>query len=182
MNKAKNRIDEADDYFTVDFSDIKNLEHPDEIGRRKRSDWTPEARKAVAEFEGTPITLVGFLALTKRSSKLFGAIAETAELCNCQKKEPDHIDFHLWLVTKVGDKKPKSVVVEMTPRVRKYHPSWTVQRLTEIGVRRLPVRVSGWLMIDQEHPEQIGKHRANLWELHPIMKFEFKQSGKWKEL
>jgi hypothetical protein len=30
------------------------------------------------------------------------------------------------------------------------------------------VRIRGWLMLDQEHPEQIGKTRGTLWEIHPI--------------
>jgi hypothetical protein len=182
LNKAKNRIDDADRYFTVDFVEIKDLARPSGVRKTKRSNWTPETRDAVANSEGTPIRLEGFLALTKRGTKLFGAIAEKGELCNCQMTEPEHIDFHLWLVAMVGNKKPKSVVVEMTPRVRKDHPDWTIKRLTDIGTRRLRVRVSGWLMIDQEHPDQIGIHRANLWEIHPIMKFEFKEGNRWKSL
>ena len=182
LNKAKNRIDESDKYFPVSFDEVKNLDRPDKIGRRKRSAWTQGARDAVAEFEGIPIQLTGFLALTKRGKNFFGAIAEGAELCNCQSTDPEEIDYHLWLITKVGDLKAKAVVVEMTPRVRKKHSDWTVANLTDIATKRLQVRVSGWLIIDQEHPEQIGKHRANLWEVHPIMKFEYKENGRWKEL
>jgi hypothetical protein len=182
LNKAKNRVDDSNRYFTVSFDEIKNLELPAGIGRRKRSSWTQEARDVVAQFEGIPIQLTGFLALTERRDKFFGAIAEGAELCNCQSKEPNQIDYHLWLVARVGDLKAKSVVVEMTPRVRSAHPGWTIDNLNTIGIRRLPVRVSGWLLIDQEHPEQIGKHRANLWEIHPVMIFEYKEGGRWKVL
>jgi hypothetical protein len=182
LNRAKNRIDDADKYFAVDFDEIKNLAKPDGIGRRKRSTWSKDATDAVAKSEGVPIRLEGFLVLTKKGKQLLGAIAEGEELCNCQKEEAEHVDFHLWLVNKVGDKKPKSVVVEMTPRVRQDHPDWTVQRLSDIATRRLKVRVSGWLMIDQEHPEQIGIHRANLWEIHPIMKLEFKEGTRWRTL
>ena len=113
---------------------------------------------------------------------------EGAELCNCQKIEPEHIDFHLWLVkdpTNVGTPsvaKPDSIVVEMTPRVRKNHPDWTVEKLTEIANNHTLVRVSGWLTFDQEHPEQIGVQRHNLWEIHPVIKMEFQQNGQWKTL
>lgn len=182
LNKAKNRIDEADRYFPVDFAEIKNLPRPDGVRKTLRSKWLKEIRDSVAESEGIPITLTGFLALTERRGQLFGGIAEGKELCNCQRTEPEHVDFHLWLVTRVGDKKPKSVVVEMTPHVRQDHRDWTIERLNYIGVRRLPVRVRGWLMIDQEHPEQIGVHRANLWEIHPIMKLEYKEGRSWKTL
>src|SRR5450432_3367056 len=109
LNKAKNRIDDADKYFAVDFDEIRKLVRPSGVKKTKRSNWTQETRDAVAESEGIPIQLEGFLTLTLRSKKQFGAIAEGKELCNCQVTEPEHIDFHLWLVTKVGDKKPKSV-------------------------------------------------------------------------
>jgi hypothetical protein len=41
------------------------------------------------------------------------------------------------------------------------------------------VRISGWLLFDQEHPEQLGKTRATLWEIHPIIKIETQQNGNW---
>src|SRR5262249_659405 len=130
----------------------------------------------------------GYLVVNKIDSEMKGAKPEGAELCNCQKTEPEHIDFHLWLVaapTNVNTPavaKPDSIVVEMTPRVRKNHPNWTVDRLTDIATNKTLVRVSGWLTFDQEHPEQIGHQRHNLWEIHPIMKFEFKDGNQWKPL
>lgn len=94
--------------------------------------------------------------LNKIESEMKGAKPEGAELCNCQKTEPEHIDFHLWLVaapTNVNTPavaKPDSIVVETTPRVRKNHPNWTVDRLTDIATNKTLVRVSGWLTFDQE--------------------------------
>jgi len=182
LNKAKNRIDDADRYFQVGFDVIKNLEKPSGFKKIKRSKWAQADRNVVAKYEGIPIVLEGFLALTKRKEKLLGAVLQNAELCNCQRKETEHRDFHLWIVSKVGHLKNKSVVIEMTPRVRKNHPDWTIARLNNIGTNRFPIRVSGWLMFDQEHAGHIPKHRANLWEIHPIMKFEYKENGRWKQL
>jgi hypothetical protein len=55
--------------------------------------------------------------------------------------------------------------------------------------RSCSVRISGWLMYDGQHPEQLPPGtpsqpptRATLWEIHPIMKVEFKQNGVWKTL
>lgn len=31
------------------------------------------------------------------------------------------------------------------------------------------VRVRGWLLLDQEHPEQLGDTRATLWEIQPVL-------------
>ena len=38
------------------------------------------------------------------------------------------------------------------------------------------VRISGWLMLDQMHPESVGRNRVTLWEVHPIMRVEWRSS------
>ncbi len=126
LNKEKNRIDEADSFTQVDFDALENLQKPNiaQVGRRKRSTWSQGNRGLVGKFEGVPVFVEGFLVLTNVNGQMVGAKPEGAELCNCQKIEPEHIDFHLWLVkdpTNVGTPfiaKPNSIVVEMTPRVR----------------------------------------------------------------
>jgi hypothetical protein len=34
-------------------------------------------------------------------------------------------------------------------------------------------------MLDPEHPDQVGKTRGTIWEIHPVMKIEVEQDGKW---
>jgi hypothetical protein len=190
LNKAKNRIDDAATYFQVDFDALENLEKPNlaNVGKKKRSTWSQADRDLVAKYEGVPVWVEGYLVLTKMGSQMIGAKPEGAELCNCQMIEPEHIDFHLWLVktpdsvNNPASAKPDSIVVEITPRVRSHNPNWTVARLTQIANSGTLVRVSGWLTFDQEHPEQIGVHRHNLWEVHPITKFEYKDGNTWKAL
>jgi|SRR5215213_1180490 len=183
LNKAKNRVDDSVRYFPVSFDEIKNLEKPPTFRKTKRSTWTQADKAVIAKYEGTPIQLEGFLVLTVKGNRLVGAVLQNAELCNCHRPEPEHRDFHLWMVAKIGYLKDKSIVIEMTPRVRKNHPNWIVANLSYIGINRLPIRVSGWLMFDQEHAGHIRTgHRANLWEIHPIMKFEYKERGQWKTL
>jgi hypothetical protein len=183
LNRAKNRVDEPDRYFPVDFKEIRDLKIPNGVRKTKRSKWPEQTREAIAKWEGIPVRVEGFLALTDRSGRLVAGIPMGPELCNCQKKGSEFVDYHLWLVNRVGDKKVTSIVIEMTPRVRNDNPGWTIKNLNYIGVRRLPVRVSGWLMIDQEHAGHIKTgHRTNIWEVHPIMKFEYKEGGRWKDL
>ena len=114
---------------------------------------------------------------------------EGRESCNCDSTQPAQIDFHIWLLFAANDNRKDAIVVEMTPRVREHHPTWTVDMLTSIANQKLPVRISGWLMYDGQHPEQLPPGspaqpptRATLWEIHPIMKVEFKQNGVWKTL
>ena len=37
-------------------------------------------------------------------------------------------------------------------------------------------------MMDPEHPDQIGKTRGTIWEIHPITKIEVEQNGGWVTL
>lgn len=183
LNRAKNRVDHYDRYFPVSFDVIKRLGIPEGVRATKRSKWEEETRKAVAKLEGTPVQIEGFLALTERSGRFYGGWPTGPELCNCKLQGMQFYDYHLWIVKRVGDKKSESIVVEMTPHVRAYNAGWTIRNLSYIGIMRLPVRVSGWLLLDQEHGDGIKRgHRANIWEIHPVMKFEYKEAGEWKTL
>ena len=44
------------------------------------------------------------------------------------------------------------------------------------------LRVSGWLMLDQMHPERVGINRVTLWEVHPIIRIDVQQSDGWVTL
>jgi len=37
-------------------------------------------------------------------------------------------------------------------------------------------------MMDPEHPDQVGKTRKTLWEIHPVLKIEVFSGGQWREL
>jgi hypothetical protein len=76
-------------------------------------------------------------------------------------------------------KRQDSVVVEPTPAMQEAHPSWTEESFKSLRSKR--IRVTGWLMFDPEHPNQIGNTRATLWEVHPVMKIDVFQNGQWTE-
>src|SRR6266404_2396553 len=55
LNKKKNRIDPAPEYYpyrSIGLIKMQTLEYPEEIGKRKRDEWTAEQRRIVAEYEG----------------------------------------------------------------------------------------------------------------------------------
>jgi hypothetical protein len=52
-----------------------------------------------------------------------------------------------------------------------------VRRLAHDGT---PVRVSGWLMLDPEHPDQVGRTRGTIWEIHPILAIEVRRGDAWR--
>ena len=64
--------------------------------------------------------------------------------------------------------------------MRARHPAWDEARLAWLVHNQSPLRVSGWLMLDQMHPELVGRNRVTLWEIHPVLALEWKRDdGRW---
>jgi hypothetical protein len=139
--------------------------------KRKRAEWTDDARASVAALENTGVSVEGFLIAWRREGK---------ESCNCHSGAD--VDHHVWLGGADDDTKPESMVVEISPRLLGANPGWTEDALEQITKKKLRVRISGWPMWDQEHPDQVGKSRGTLWEIHPIHKIEVLQNGQWNDL
>jgi hypothetical protein len=169
LNRLKNRVDEGD-YVPVAFDSIVNLPWPQNVERLSRDKWSASDLSAVEKYEGVPVAVEGYLA---------GARQEGPESPNCHGDDQQFRDFHVWLVKNANDDRSHSIVVEVTPRVRANHPKWQTDALGQIVKKDERVRISGWLMLDPEHPDQVGKTRGTIWEVHPITQIEVQQSGKW---
>jgi hypothetical protein len=172
LNRLKNRVDEGE-YVPVAFDSIANLPWPKGVERQTRDKWSSSDESAVERYEGVPVAVEGYLASAKQ---------EGPESPNCHGDDAQFRDFHIWLVKDASDDRSKSIVVEVTPRVRANHPNWRTDVLGQIVKKDQRVRVSGWLMLDPEHPDQVGKTRATIWEIHPIMQIEVNQNGQWTPL
>ncbi|MFN2598263.1 MAG: hypothetical protein ABR563_13875 [Pyrinomonadaceae bacterium] len=172
LNDLKNRVDDGQ-YVAVNFDAVASLKWPESTERQRRANWSRADAQEVARYEGLPVSVEGYLA---------GARQEGPESPNCHGADADFRDFHIWLVPDSNDDRSKSIVVEMTPPVRANHANWRTDLLGQIVKKDWRVRVSGWLMLDPEHPHQVGKTRATIWEIHPVMRFEVEQNGKWVAL
>ena len=174
LNLRKNRIDTAATYVAVPFQVIARLPWPRQAALRFRNQWARGERSDVARYEGAPVQLAGYM----MSFKL-----EIPEPPNCYSGDADNKDYHIWLTLRPHENRKRSVVVEITPRVRVFHPGWTEATLRTLVDSQIPVRVSGWLMLDQMHPEQVNQHRITLWEVHPITRIERQRSdSSWATL
>lgn len=171
LNVRKNRVDDGEggSFHDVTLASILALTWPQSIEKRNRSNWSSADAAEVAKNEGVAVRVVGYIAGVKH---------EGTESTNCH--DVDYRDFHVWLVPNANDDRSKSVVIEVTPRVRDLRAGWTDSRLS--GLTGKQVRISGWLLMDQEHPEQIGQTRATLWEVHPIMHIEVMTNGSWTSI
>lgn len=171
LNILKNRIDDGESgaYHDVALSTLISLAFPQDIGKVRRDNWSSADISAVSQYEGVAVRTVGYLVDVKH---------EGTESPNCH--DVDHRDFHVWIVPNQGDGKASAMVVEVAPRVRDLRPGWTDAALSSL--RDQKVRISGWLMLDQEHPEQLGKTRATLYEIHPILHIEVSQGSGWTSI
>src|SRR5579859_1418572 len=167
LNIRKNRTDSAS-WYPVSIGSILALKWPPTIERKPHASWSAADKAAIARYEGIPVQVVGWLA---------GAKAEGPESPNCH--SPADVDNHLWIVDAPNKDRTQSVVIEVTPRVRAQHTGWTIQQIQALVTSQTKIRISGWLLMDEEHPDQVGKTRGTIWEIHPIIGFEVQKNGQW---
>lgn len=173
LNVKKSRTIMPASFEALHFDDLSGLEIPEGVSKKHRSDWPQSAQDAVAEQEGRAVSITGFLIAQK---------LEGQESCNCHSDNQDERDIHLWLANSEEDTKADALVVEVAPRIHALHSSWTRKQFQQLAKNVAQVRISGWVLMDEEHPEQVDKTRVTLWEIHPIMKIEVRNGNQWKVL
>ena len=172
LNRFKNRVDTAA-WVPTPFATILDLGWPPAIVRRSRATWSRSAARRVASSEGRAVVVEGYFV---------GAKVEGPESTNCHGAESKFRDWHLWLASSPGKDRRRSIVVETTPVIRARHPEWKIGDIHRLVRDSTRVRVSGWLLLDPEHPDQLGKTRGTLWEIHPVMRIEVWTEGRWREI
>lgn len=194
LNRKKNRIDtpQANIYQPISFTAFRNLP------------WSAPIAHQSALAENFPVVIEGYLGWVASQD------GESPN-CNQSTRFPDfdcdplptsaspaNVDFHISLLdypvvgfdhsssgfahSAIGRSRADAIIVETTPRVRINHPGWTIGRLCAFVFDGTRVRISGWSMLDPEHPENVGETRATIWEIHPIMRIEFWDGKTWIEL
>src|SRR5438105_11745979 len=69
LNRLKNRVDEANEYFAIPFDSLAQLQWPKTIERRDRDKWSAADTEAIARYEGLPISVEGFLSRSKKEGE-----------------------------------------------------------------------------------------------------------------
>lgn len=169
LNLLKNRIDTAA-WQPAALPSLLALTWPAGVEKTQRANWSSADTATVQQDEGRPVVTEGYVLKVRH---------EGPESPNCH--DQTQRDYHVWLAASPAQSRANAMVVELAPRVVALNPGWG----SEANLLRLAghhVRVSGWLMLDQEHPEQLHQTRGTLWEIHPVMKIEVDQSGSWSDL
>jgi hypothetical protein len=171
LNRLKNRADTSEHYIPATLAELARLPWPLSIGYGYRVRWTPAQRAAVARVEGIPVVVEAHIVALRRIPP---------EPTNCGARREEMRDYHLWLHDAPRGSARGGVVAEVTPRFRAVHPGWTLARLDSLRAAGARVRVSGWLLLDNLHPELVGIRRSTLWEIHPITRIEVRGAdGAW---
>ena len=176
LNTLKNRSTQDDNnVYIYQVAELMNTvpvpsDNALKIARKK---WSHADRAIVKPYEGTEAEVTGYL---------YDARAEGPEQPNCG-APINSGDYHVWLMDNSDTDRTVAAVVEVTPRWRDVNQAWDIATLKQLAHDKTQVRITGWLLFDQEHPEQVGNTRGTLWELHPITKIEeLDSSGQWQEL
>ena len=176
-NRLKNRIDVPASYHPVSFRAISELEYP-ATKSPNRERWPAESIAVIEQYEGVPVSVVGYLVAIK---------VQSGEAVNCDMTGAE-ADWHMAIVEQEGQGEEDAIVVETTPRIRVAHPKWTKARLNRWLDSPDPIRVSGWLMFDPAHRAHLKgsnaqrHYRVTLWEVHPITKLEVWKDDVWVDV
>jgi hypothetical protein len=174
-NRRKNREDAPAVYHPATFLAVTKLPYP-HSAPRSRAWWTPAQLQVITPYEGAAVSVIGYIVAIKPQTRGSG------ESTNCHLLQSAEVDWHIALVSQSGQGEASAVVVETTPRVRRRHPRWTVPRLSPWLDSPNRVRIGGWLMLDPQHPDHVGKYRQTLWEIHPITRIEVWRDSAWADL
>lgn len=172
LNVLKNRVDVPANPGAVQFQSLVALPWPEAINRQHMANWSSAARAEVDRYNGQGVSVEAYFIRVQ---------SEGPESPNCH--STTDVDFHAWIVGNQSDDRPSSVVVEFSPRTRAKHAGWTLAAFQSLAKQRGHVRITGWIMLDPEHPDQVGKTRGTIWEIHPVTKVEVDAGGgQWRTL
>jgi hypothetical protein len=189
-NRWKNRTDSAATYHDVAWNALAALAFPHNR-KKHRADWPAGDLSAIAGFEGIPVSAVGFLSgIRVEIPGTRNGVPQKGETTNCGENSPSRVDWHMYFTRSPHEAHYLGIVLETTPRVRPLHPGWDTTKVKQAVAAGDTVRVSGWLMFDPEHWDQMfgyvpgdtatkGKARITLWEIHPVTRLEIRRNGGW---
>ncbi|MFI5263534.1 MAG: hypothetical protein ACHQM6_03360, partial [Candidatus Kapaibacterium sp.] len=157
LNIQKNRWAAPANYSAMSVADIIALPHDilTAIGNKARYTWSSAATNQASASESKSVVVTGYIYAAKESSN---------ESCNGDNNS--YHDFHIWITASPGEDKSKAIITEATPFWKEQFSGWQLAAFEQLATQNAQVRISGRIMWDEDHPEEIGSTRASLWEVH----------------
>lgn len=173
LNRQKNRLTRPKTVEDLTIQQLISIENDLLLqqGKRRREKWYPSAKLYAEQQEARGVRLTGYLLRAKQS----GIESANGYIDSLR-------DYHLWIGDGPFALKNTTVIAEITPRWKVVHPEWKLKMFNKLAKQKAQVRVTGWLLWDQEHASEVSKSRGTQWEIHPVTQFEVWTGGKWVEL
>jgi hypothetical protein len=169
LNLLKNRVDQGK-YVPVSFDSLTTLTWPKNIEQQDMNNWPLSNLAFINQYQGIPVQVEGYILSVREG---------LPDPANCNQTKSSSLDWQISFTQNSKDDRSQAVIVEVTPRERLYH-KWTIDLIHAVFMGdHLPVRISGWLYFDPEHPDDVGQIRATLWEIQPVMLIEVFKDGQW---
>lgn len=171
LNTRENRVDDvsSSNYNPVALDTLIGLPYPGQVAGRMRSSWPSDSAKKVAQDEGVAIQTSGYVIAIRYVGP---------EPVNCNSASA--ANYYLWISDNASDPPELGMVVVITPRILAERPGWTVATIRSLAGRF--VRVSGWLLFDNQPSAQLGLSRATYWELHPVLHLDVDVQSQWHNI
>lgn len=172
LNLLKNRSDPGA-YISVSFDSLTALTWPKNVERLPMMQWPDSGRQFILQYAGTPISVEGYIVALREG---------LPDPADCSRPNSSYLDWHLSFTKGPRDARSQSILVEVTPRIR-LQRDWTMDDIHGLLINdHLPVRISGWLYFDPEHPGDLGVTRTTLWEINPVMQIHVLAGSRWVPL
>jgi hypothetical protein len=173
VNRLKNRSTAPASTNPITVAGMKQLPMPPAGTPAMRADWPASTRALIAPHEGQGVVFTGYILQVAR---------ETGEPSNCGSTNPRDEDVELFLAQRPGVTDGQQIILgEITPRWRAAYTSWRPVNLRGVtGGRR--IRITGWLLYDQESFGETHGGTATPWEIEPITNVEVLRNGTWVNL
>ena len=162
LNLLKNRVDKGA-YIPVSLDSILALTWPKSAERGSMSTWTPSGRAFISQYLGLPVVVEGYIDALREG---------VADAANCNRADEHNHFWRLSIIQEPKDRRSQAVIAISTPQTRLGH-TWSADFIRAFLIEgRVLVRVSGWLYFNPDSPQEIGRTRATLWEITPVMQIE----------
>jgi hypothetical protein len=172
LNLLKNRVDKGA-YVPVSFGSLLALTWPKSVEHVPMMDWSPASRAFITQYLGIPVVVEGFIVSLREGGP---------DPATCDQVDEQNPYWRIYLAGNPRDDRAQAVVAVSTPQTRVGH-TWTTDLIRSfIMAGRWQVRISGWLYFDPNHPQDVRRTRATLWEISPVMQIEVFQDGRWNPL
>lgn len=169
LNTLENRVDDdpgPDGYNPITLDTLTTLPNPDNEQGKLRGTWLKPDAQSVAKYEGVAVQTSGYVVAIHYIGP---------EPVNCN--STTYANYHLWISDNASDPPVLGMVVVLTPRIAVNRPGWTEQSIKNLVGHF--IRVSGWLMFNNQPAPQLNEERATLWEVHPVMHLDVDVQSKW---